>query len=650
MNLLAFGWWIIFDLCSALFFLWAIRKIPNRNLRFAFLYLLGAGAIYFNALFAKWLSPLGDSNPLLLTRVIFTSGILIHSAFGFFVVAFGGNPAWSKHLVFRFIQASLLAAAIMAMATPLIIVDVAILDHYPKFQAVHGILHLPLIAFLATVGLTAIGLFYLSWRRCRIPFQKFQIGATLAVSGFIFVCMTITNGLIPAITQKSYLSILGGIFPMLFFATVLYLLANSEAISLKREFARLLGQGLSLHEDNQVALREVIQGLRSLLHKGAEQISRRITFRVKPGTLIQVTLEHTAGNRLESPNHSVVARSLTNSLQHLYTENQRMFFSLIRAESLLQEKWLSDEIARTPKVGQPGMSTYAAVDENLAEFSEFWGQEMICATPEFFQLLQQLARRQALTQPVVITGEASTGKAMLCRALHHRRGGKKLLERSGRLDTVETIHQKSLEAITAAKTGDTAVLIRHCDELGVEGMKTLWTLVDMFSDQIRFYLTASENLSSKITEQGLLARLDTLALKSIPLRSRPQDTEFLALLFARKAAQATGHTPPEFSVAVMQKLRRHSWPGNIAELRESIEIAVATSVSREIAEIPLLRRLPATEGQLSPLEAGERTLIAQFLTKNNFNKNRTRRELGITINTLKAKMLKYGLMVPAQKA
>lgn len=55
------------------------------------------------------------------------------------------------------------------------------------------------------------------------------------------------------------------------------------------------------------------------------------------------------------------------------------------------------------------------------------------------------------------------------------------------------------------------------------------------------------------------------------------------------------------------------------------------------------KRSPQDENPLSPLEEGEKKTITEYLLKNNFNKNRTRKELRITVNTLVAKIDKYGI-------
>lgn len=55
------------------------------------------------------------------------------------------------------------------------------------------------------------------------------------------------------------------------------------------------------------------------------------------------------------------------------------------------------------------------------------------------------------------------------------------------------------------------------------------------------------------------------------------------------------------------------------------------------------KRSPLDENPLSPLEEEEKKVITKYLLKNNFNKNRTRKDLRITVNTLNAKIDKYGI-------
>jgi DNA-binding NtrC family response regulator len=114
--------------------------------------------------------------------------------------------------------------------------------------------------------------------------------------------------------------------------------------------------------------------------------------------------------------------------------------------------------------------------------------------------------------------------------------------------------------------------------------------------------------------------------------------------FAAKTALRAGPELPYFSRTAMEKLRKHGWPGNISELKDIIERSVLESSGSKIENVELRHVLPEISDSLSPLEASERDVISRYLAQNNFNKNRTRLQLGITINTLNAKMEKYGIV------
>jgi DNA-binding NtrC family response regulator len=60
-----------------------------------------------------------------------------------------------------------------------------------------------------------------------------------------------------------------------------------------------------------------------------------------------------------------------------------------------------------------------------------------------------------------------------------------------------------------------------------------------------------------------------------PLRERPSEIAPLARFFAARAAARTGIRTPEFTPQAMEALKSGSWPGNIRELRNVIDRAVA---------------------------------------------------------------------------
>ena len=124
---------------------------------------------------------------------------------------------------------------------------------------------------------------------------------------------------------------------------------------------------------------------------------------------------------------------------------------------------------------------------------------------------------------------------------------------------------------------------------------------------------------------------------------------------------------PEFSAGVVHALEAHSWPGNIRELRNVIERAVALCDGAMIRfdDLPegfrdlgvaepasppslLFASTPALAESMSTLaeskEAVEREQIAAALHRNSNNRLRAAAELGISRMTLYKKLHKFGLM------
>ncbi|WP_437967525.1 sigma 54-interacting transcriptional regulator [Sorangium sp. So ce260] len=100
---------------------------------------------------------------------------------------------------------------------------------------------------------------------------------------------------------------------------------------------------------------------------------------------------------------------------------------------------------------------------------------------------------------------------------------------------------------------------------------------------VRFISATHRNLEAEVSRgafrQDLYFRLNGVTLTIPPLRERPGEVAALAQLFAERTAkelfpsEASAAAVP-LSPAALAALQRHSWPGNIRELRNVIERAV----------------------------------------------------------------------------
>ncbi|MCB1322943.1 MAG: hypothetical protein KDK34_21990, partial [Leptospiraceae bacterium] len=89
--------------------------------------------------------------------------------------------------------------------------------------------------------------------------------------------------------------------------------------------------------------------------------------------------------------------------------------------------------------------------------------------------------------------------------------------------------------------------------------------------------------------------------------------------------------------------QNQEWPGNLTERYNFMQFLFASNRPPIIERWP--DELPAitSDEHLTPLERSEKKTIEIYLKKNSFVKSHTSRDLGITLNTLKSKIRRYGL-------
>jgi two-component system response regulator PilR (NtrC family) len=91
--------------------------------------------------------------------------------------------------------------------------------------------------------------------------------------------------------------------------------------------------------------------------------------------------------------------------------------------------------------------------------------------------------------------------------------------------------------------------------------------------------------------EDLYYRLSVIPVQVPPLRERPDDIELLANHFLKKYAPAAGKSIRSIRAESLQALREYDWPGNVRQLENTIERAVALESAEELrVEIPTERQ------------------------------------------------------------
>ncbi|WP_312701637.1 sigma 54-interacting transcriptional regulator, partial [Sedimentibacter sp.] len=187
---------------------------------------------------------------------------------------------------------------------------------------------------------------------------------------------------------------------------------------------------------------------------------------------------------------------------------------------------------------------------------------------------------------------------------------------------------------------------------------------------VRIITALNQNPYEAIQEgrlrSDLFYRLNVINFSLLPLRERSEDLEVLAYYFLNEFNRVLNKNIKGFSNAVLEFFHSYSWPGNIRELRHSIEHAV-NMVEKDVismADLPkyidinhrdsdVLRKSSAEEKNPininGPLEdimnEYERKIIIESLKQNNYNVLKTSRMLNIPRQTLYYKMKKLDIKV-----
>lgn len=167
---------------------------------------------------------------------------------------------------------------------------------------------------------------------------------------------------------------------------------------------------------------------------------------------------------------------------------------------------------------------------------------------------------------------------------------------------------------------------------------------------VRLISATNADLSQLVAEkefrQDLLYRLNTLVITIPPLRERLEDIQPLAINFITQFSVKYHKAQLTLSQDAIDKLKRHSWPGNIRELSHTIERAVLLAISNEITAQQLLLDITDTGSTavvLQPLEQAEQQLIEKAMSATSGQVIEAAKLLDISRNALYRRLEKFGI-------
>jgi DNA-binding NtrC family response regulator len=296
---------------------------------------------------------------------------------------------------------------------------------------------------------------------------------------------------------------------------------------------------------------------------------------------------------------------------------------------------------------------------------------------EVFRLIDKVA---PLDCNVLVSGESGTGKEMVARALHQRgsRVDKPFVSFNCGGFTEELITNELFGHEKGAFTGATETKVGlleaankgtiFLDEIGEMPLSMQVKLlrfveersflrvggVKPISVDLRLIAASNRDLKELVAagafREDLYYRLNVVMIPLPPLRARSDDIPLLIRHFLEKYSQTFGKEIEGVSSEVLEILSRYPFPGNVRELENIIERAVALTDETELST----RDLPSDLRELSissldpqaclSLEEKEKQYITEVLIKTNHNKSLAADILGLPRTTLWRKMKRYHLL------
>lgn len=292
---------------------------------------------------------------------------------------------------------------------------------------------------------------------------------------------------------------------------------------------------------------------------------------------------------------------------------------------------------------------------------------------------------------VLIGGETGTGKEMAARALHL--AGPRASQPMVAINC-SALPENLLEAelfghVKGAFTGAIQTRVGRfeqankgtlfLDEIGDMPIELQAKLLRVLQDReiqrlgssetikvdVRVIAATNVNLLERVRQgrfrEDLYYRLNVVPLEMPPLRKRESDIVLLVDHFVKKICKMEGIPVKKVTPEAMERLRCGSWPGNVRQLENAVEMAVAMSGNREMLFVNDFGLAPAGPMKVVPFESAaipfpapeivnfeiavsqfERAMLERALQKTAGNKTAAADLLGLKRTTLIMKLRNFG--------
>ena len=337
------------------------------------------------------------------------------------------------------------------------------------------------------------------------------------------------------------------------------------------------------------------------------------------------------------------------------------------------------DLAATDRVPSDPARSAALPQAATPVASAVAAQGIIGSTEPMRRVHGLIDKAAACSLPVLIQGESGTGKELVARAIHQRslRGERRFFS-----ENCSALSESLLEselfghvrgAFTGADRDRKGILelahggVLFLDEIGDMSLRMQSKLLRALQEReirpvggkepiridVRLISATHRSLPVLIRDGGfredLFYRVNVITIHLPPLRERRDDIPSLVEHFLSRIASETGLPRKQCSTGALELLSAYDWPGNIRELENVVQRAVALGDSRRIdaGDLPdRIRHVMITEEAphySGAGKAGEQLLIEKALHNYDGDKTRAARFIGWSRPKLYRRMRAYGI-------
>ncbi len=326
---------------------------------------------------------------------------------------------------------------------------------------------------------------------------------------------------------------------------------------------------------------------------------------------------------------------------------------------------------------------------------------LIGRSPKMIELYKLISKVAAVSGTVLITGESGTGKELVARTIHRNsdRATKPFLAVSCGAIPEALLESELFGHVKGAFTGAVAAKAGlfevadggtiFLDEIAETSLAIQVKLLRVLQERIfrrvggtddievdvRVIAATHQELQEMIQEgrfrEDLYYRLNVIPVHLAPLRERREDIPLLAMNFLAKYSEETKRPIRGVAPEAMELFLRYDWPGNVLELENAIERAVALGTGAVLTPESLPEQIrdrrpetgdqrretrdrgPETGTPVSSLESPvdldavvsrvERDLILEALRQAGGVQKKAAQALGLSFESFRYRMKKHGI-------